>query len=701
MKFDKEFLIKHLFWVLSGVAVILAFVSLLYLKFPVYSKITKAEKDIVDKLKKLQSPIAIKGPEVVKEAERKAQVQRDLRTVVWQQAAAGQANLMTWPKGFEERYHYSTGLFAMAIKADPRSTTPADAPKAESPKGEQEKKPEEEASGTFEGLIRNIDENVITVVGNNNQVKEFLRTARIKITLTDDKQTNAEVFWRDIGEARDRIKVTVTWQRGKYFGDDITDVERDRFADTYAEQLPDIVKQVDPYTDKGGGVVQLKGWLYSETSDPVRKVPLLNLPPGSNVSFLNYVDKRGDPRATHGHWITDRNPDMYKEIWTAQEDLWIQRELYKLIAKANNYISLFKGQGGDGKGKVFTFSNPYWELKLMVTPTNALQGKIKNLSARRQRLDVSFKVKVRKTGEPEVLFIQGNPVDPGVELDLHPVKNRGDSVPPGAYALQTDLPDKDSFVRPASLRQPTGIYGVEQVLTWETAAVKRIDQISLGKGVAAAAGGPAPGGPTAGRPGRFVGSPGGRTGAGNETSQSQRTCVTGLKPFRWLLGDKKDNDPNAPPPDTGNPAAPPTVGSATSLNGFVFDRYYEMTDQARRVPVGLVLIVDQEHVGRVQAAFADSVLRFVTTQVILNRYPNPLRPSEAPLVVASNPGTPTPFGPGGRLPFQPPMGRGGMPSQPSPGASGGGDDSESNMELVLYGIVSLYERFPPRPVGGP
>src|SRR5262249_62305857 len=63
-------------------------------------------------------------------------------------------------------------------------------------------------------------------------------------------------------------------------------------------------------------------------------------------------------------------------------------------------------------------------------------------------------------------------------------------------------------------------------------------------------------------------------------------------------------------------------------NGLVRDRYLEVTDQARRVPVAIALIVDQAHVSRVQTAFADSALRFLTHQALLHRYPGSVRPLE-------------------------------------------------------------------------
>jgi hypothetical protein len=189
-------------------------------------------------------------------------------------------------------------------------------------------------------------------------------------------------------------------------------------------------------------------------------------------------------------------------------------------------------------------------------------------------------------------------------------------------------------------------------------------------------------------------------------------------------------------------------------NGLVETRYLEVTPQARRLPVAIVLIVDQAHVARVQTAFSDSPLRFLITQVLLHRYPRSVRP-DAPTqpggesFAGGEPGgmKMRPFAPGampygsgsslmppsmmmkgrgmaplgGSSGFRPPTmprpgGRmGGMPigatgypgSAPPlgmPGAMYGAssapveaDEQEANVELVLYGIVTLYERYPQRP----
>jgi hypothetical protein len=162
------------------------------------------------------------------------------------------------------------------------------------------------------------------------------------------------------------------------------------------------------------------------------------------------------------------------------------------------------------------------------------------------------------------------------------------------------------------------------------------------------------------------------------------------------------------------------------------------------------LIVDQDHIGRVLTAFNNSRLRFLTMQVLLNRYPASVRPqltggafepgdggredeppppmpmlgsSVGPMGSGFTPprggsslGPPKGYGSSVGPPkgfgssVGPPKGFGPGPMQPMPagpgqnvgvGAAanlGGGEELENNVEVVIYGIVTLYERFPKRKI---
>src|SRR5205807_104325 len=93
---------------------------------------------------------------------------------------------------------------------------------------------------------------------------------------------------------------------------------------------------------------------------------------------------------------------------------------------------------------------------------NKLLVKLKNRMPRRQKVNLSFSVKFHKNQPAEEVELSEAPVDPADE------NNEG---------------RKDTVTKTIDLKRGVprdGIYGVEQVLTVNTAAVRRIDQICIG-----------------------------------------------------------------------------------------------------------------------------------------------------------------------------------------------------------------------------
>jgi hypothetical protein len=110
---------------------------------------------------------------------------------------------------------------------------------------------------------------------------------------------------------------------------------------------------------------------------------------------------------------------------------------------------------------------------------------------------------------------------------------------------------------------------VDQVLTWKTAAVKRIDEVSVG------------------------------TAPPDAQGHGRRTYA----------GDQKD-----------------LKKLELTKHGLIRNRYWEVSSQYRRIPVSLVLIVNADHIDRILTAFSKSKLEFLTTQFLLNRHARSLRP---------------------------------------------------------------------------
>jgi hypothetical protein len=186
-------------------------------------------------------------------------------------------------------------------------------------------------------------------------------------------------------------------------------------------------------------------------------------------------------------------------------------------------------------------------------------------------------------------------------------------------------------------------------------------------------------------------------------------------------------------------------------------RYLEVTKQVRRMPVGIVVVVDQAYMQDMLLAFANSPLRFQITQVNWTRFrdtlsgiggsggglpgegisygsgqvnfsgspdpdgPRPSRgsspmsftPSPPPMSFTPPPMSFTPppmsftpppgsMGPGMAGPGYPGSG---YPGSSYPGSYGPSTVSESQItsslvELSIYGIVSLYEKYEaPKPPG--
>src|SRR5205823_2403755 len=91
--------------------------------------------------------------------------------------------------------------------------------------------------------------------------------------------------------------------------------------------------------------------------------------PGSKDLFFTWLP---------GEWAP--SAEIHKEIWTAQEDLWIQKELFRLIAQANDYVATFtKYNEGDASNPKYYWVNPYWRLDLKLPVGGPLTLKMKNL----------------------------------------------------------------------------------------------------------------------------------------------------------------------------------------------------------------------------------------------------------------------------------------------------------------------------------
>lgn len=412
--------------------------------------------------------------------------------------------------------------------------------------------------------------------------------------------------------------------------------DRDTFVndkDCYRKEVKELVSVVQPVNDKGEGVVQFGA------SNDWRQV-------------LSYNRKWLDSS------VAQKVPSS-EDIWLAQEDLWIQRELLQVIRDTNDGLAIYEKVAPapkPAKDEIDrqVFENPRWRLELAVTK-DQLRWRITNRSPRQQTVAQNFRVTFRPQ-RAELLWVDGDPLAPN----------------------QTSKEVVVDFKGFPGLR---GIDRVEQVLDWRTAPVKRVDQLRL---------------------------------AANAHSTSGKQLV----PFPKFA--PKDDDPAAAggpggpgvvPPPGGMQGGPgpgmvregfgPGLRPNADEMGLIRNRYIETSDQVRRMPVGLVLIVDQSHVQDVLTAFAKSRLRFQTTQVEWKRYRGAIQPvvhDEKVVEGEVGPGMKRrPPGPNpGAIGFRPPpvLKPGTNPKTEDPAEND--EDSSNLVELALYGITSLYAKYPPK-----
>jgi hypothetical protein len=458
-------------------------------------------------------------------------------------------------------------------------------------------------------------------------------------------------------------------------------------------------------------------------------------PGGTWRRVLRYVSNWGEIYPT-----SDR-------VWLALEDLWVQKALLVPVNDVNAEASKFvlvQQAGPDGKPVEpppleRTFRSRIWELKLKVPTTGPNANKVilaelKNLTNRLQVLgnnnEMRLNVWLSEGAQPIRYRIQKDFVKANEEIKVDTPVPLLHSIPGGTEVQK--------------------IVKVEQVLDERTAPVRQVLNIELGykdarhypaqlkkpkwwpdtpEATTQPGGGPfggAPGGPPAGAPGGPSGAPGLGSPEGGETGGG------GFKFFGGgMIGGAGA---------TGGRGA--KAGSPASVLDYNKDRYVEVTDQVRRMPVALVLLVDQMFVQDALVAYANSPLRFQITQYHWKRFRGslsgggfgggfPFAPGGGetgggePGGGESSTGSPEsggeepsgyslpgagggpgglfsgmPGGPGGYGSYS---GFGGLGGFGAAGSGGGVSEAQITsglVELTIYGIVTLYEKYEEKAADG-
>jgi hypothetical protein len=418
------------------------------------------------------------------------------------------------------------------------------------------------------------------------------------------------------------------------------------------------------------------------------------------------------------------------QLWFALEDIWVQRSLLQAVTDVNQQIAEFKrvplvnenNQPLDDRLHR-KFASRIWEVELKVDRKDnkpVLTGTLTNATDRLQLLG---------TGNTMTLKVW---LDPAPGAEPFEFKITGEFVP--GRGVMKIVPTAAHTI-PETMTV-TEIAKVEQVFDARTVPVRRIDRLVMGwldarnaasqllppkfvpeEPPAAVPGtfgpeGPGGGGPGPGRPAGPTGE-GGPAGPGGAMPGTAGQHIWGGGPSLYVLEGAKR-------------------------------RYLQVTDQVRRMPVAIAVVIDQSYLQDMLLAYANSPLRFQITQVHWQRFRGAMDglgsggspffggfegggPGEVHLAGPASfgrgfgPGGPGPGGlfaptgegggpspgPGGR-PAGPggPFGLGGPsgPFGPGSGYPGGpmsatvseGQLTSGLIELTVYGIVSLYEKYAPQ-----
>jgi hypothetical protein len=396
----------------------------------------------------------------------------------------------------------------------------------------------------------------------------------------------------------------------------------------------------------------------------------------------------------------------YEDIWLAMEDLWVQRGIVLAIDQVNRDAATFQIVKSDKDDPLHRkFQSRIWELDLKLelqkNGEQVLKATLKNRTERLQALGVGntmiLKVWLDKNAN--------DPVDFPVEGEF--VK--------GGETLQVKTIDRHKVDR--SVRA-TELYKVEQVFDGRTVPVKRIDRIALSY--------------SSSRMATLTLKT--TTFSQKEIEEAQKAAATtgaGATGFGGSsLGGVSPGVASGLPSGEGSvmPGGTTTANSTDSTpNRLARKRYIDITPQVRRMPIGMVLIVDQAFIQDVLVALANSKLRFQTTQFDWNRFHGTLNYAGSSM---STPGVPTTPGgdvegdPASGVPTTP--GAPAMSSRPPVGPMGGGSSffggftgrrppgsffpgmsgfgtpvarssedqlAASLVELSVYGIASLYQPY--------
>jgi hypothetical protein len=382
------------------------------------------------------------------------------------------------------------------------------------------------------------------------------------------------------------------------------------------------------------------------------------------------------------------------EVWLSLEDMCIRHEILNAIRQTNDAPAAFEivpvGKGEalpqTAMGPKFAqrFQSRWYQIDLALDRKDrdyVVRGKIKNISGRRQSI---YQMELR-------IWVSPNPSETELARPITLL------IPIEALAADQVWEIKDQKININQL--PIGLLRMEQGLNRTSVPIKRLSELVIGK-----------------NPGHRKYDPALKTAKAFQKETDTKPASTdpnnpGVGFSGKPGGIPATGDPRGMGGLLGDPNANKEGGEVTP-NGLSKKRYIDVTDQIRRLPITVVMTIDQTSIPDIMAAFSNSRLRYQITQVHWTRVyslPNTgtETPSSAPPI---SPGGPErPAGSGGIF-------TGGMPGKPTgsapagaalspvtpPGFAAGGAGAEQSLgseqqtanlvELTIYGVATLYER---------
>ncbi len=501
-----------------------------------------------------------------------------------------------------------------------------------------------------------------------------------------DLEATRTIMWKANWEKQKHI---FTWPKG---------------SPSYA-RLEKELRFGDPITNKSSERSEfLREDNYKKLYDELRDI-LAPTQLGPTGDYLNVLTR-------YVQWDQRKTPTS-EEIWLALEDYWVYREILKTLADVNKSVATFT-LVGDAQNvppekdratliKAQIFRSRLWELEIRIVEKSVkgaketwLRGRIKNLTDRVLPLSLNNKMVLNvwfdpsKEAQPVPFVVQGEQVkaDETLEIPESP-----------EHRLQSLSPQK--------------IFRVEQVFDTKTVPIKRLDQFEL-----------------------FYGSS--RTWSNNlkMTAFSEKIVEEESQGSTTASGSDGFGGPTGPgggPMGPGFPGGPGGPGGSSPFgpgggpgqassdftpNGISRKRYVERTVQVRRMPLAIVLTMDQAFLQDLMVALPNSELRLQVTQQYWRRIS---ANASSPTGVGNpgammgpgdedggiNPGRPgglsgpprrpgPPGGPLGPGPMGPPGVGSGYPGGPGTGMQGGsaltGLARETPLiQVTIYATASLYE----------